>query len=575
MAQAHIVSVARVGIVCALLGIAGLFLGCDDSVSKESNPTATPKEAQALSTPESKLIELAPIQNGEITTYLIYEVTSKTAISPTTRQAKAKSPSPYRARLYIKRQDSRILSVAFLANGNRFLCDLHSTLETNELGVANGTLDCQKLFTAVLEQGELTSPKLITQNLASLLPQKDISDIANATTPTTANLRLISSFSTRAYTFIQIDSTNTRGIRLDSICSPDPQIQKIINSSMADYLKLLRIPEPKSCTQANAAFVQITQAMLKQLTREARGIQYYGYGVDFFDERFLQMYKNTYVGLSSATLAHNIKHLLYYQKGKSVALDSELFVKGKTLDKLHQILESKYQQFLRSNPQCQAMPDLIRTYRPDVAMSDDGLSFIYMPSNITTHKCNTITLDFHLYELRDAIPQTSVIYALVARSKAPLPQENTLDTLYLECGKCALMTKHTQKQILALRKALNDEQFYEKTSKKDIDKELLAHYDISLYSSIYNGDYTAIDFNHKYLLDLSALDSTNAYYILYTDGKAPYCMQDTNDNAEIIKYFSISDTIETKGRSVPIDTYLQQNHIDMRANPCTKHAKPI
>lgn len=558
-------SIARVCLTCALLGWA--LLGCDTT---QENTTTT-KEQKALEEPTAanKLTELAPLRDNITLTYDIYEITPKD-----TQSSQAKSAKPYRAKLYLKQQDSRIVSAAFSANGNRFSCALHSTLETDEYGVANGTLDCQKLFNAVIEQGKLASPKLITQNLASLLPQKDISDIANATTPTSARLRKISSFSTRLHTYIQMDSTNTRGIRLDSICSPNPHIQKLINASMYEYLKPLRIPEPKSCTQASTTLTQIAQAMLKQLTKDTHTIQYYGYDVDFFDEQLLQIHKTTYLGLSYSTLAHNSKHLLYRQKGNPIALDKELLTKGESTQKLRQALESKYQQFLQANPQCQPIARL-NAQNPDVAMSDSGVSFIYMPSSITTHNCNQISLDFHLYELQGLISPLSAIYPLVAQAKAPSPQENALETLYLECGKCAITTKHTQEQILALRKSLNDEHFYEKTSEKAIDKELLSHYDITLQAPIYNGDYTAIDFNHKYLLPLNTLDSTEAYYILYTDGKAPYCVQDISDNAEIIKYFSLSGTIEVKGQTLPIDTYLQQNHINMQENICTRKAKPL
>ena len=85
----------------------------------------------------------------------------------------------------------------------------------------------------MIEQGKLTSPKLITQNLASLLPQKDISDIINATIP--INLHKISSFSTRLHTYI-VDSANTRSIRLNSICSSNLHIQKLISISIYEYL---------------------------------------------------------------------------------------------------------------------------------------------------------------------------------------------------------------------------------------------------------------------------------------------------------------------------------------------------
>lgn len=81
---------------------------------------------------------------------------------------------------------------------------------------------------------------------------------------------------------------------------------------------------------------------------------------------------------------------------------------------------------------------------------------------------------------------------------------------------------------------------------------------------------TAIDFNHKHPFPSNTPDSTEAIIFIYR--WQSHCVQDTSDNTEIIKYFSLSSTIEIKKTNCPLIHNLQQNHINMQKICARKHS---
>lgn len=560
--------------------------GCRDTSVEESPDTTPPQESQQL----QALLDLKPIQNGQNISYIIYAVSEED--TPQLDNTAKKQPTT-KAKLYIQKLDTGIVQAAFELNGARIACSLRNMQKDSEV-VLNGEIDCKKQFSAKIEQNTIIQPKIIAHNLSEILDQKNISKIAAASTPKSARLEPISVFNLTSYSFldtIKVHTNNTitlKAVRIDFLCSDEEHTQQWLNNSMANYLLALHIDTPKNCQETKAKFSPLIRAMLTNLQHEIYSMEYNAFSVDFFDESLIQIRKDTFLSTDDKHFTNASEFRLYDHKGKRISLYDTFFL-SPTKDDLIQTLRTKHTEFLKNNPGC--VPNAPQEFIYDnpktlhIALNYDSISFVYIPSTLGTYQCGEIQLEFGFYEMKNLIDKNSPIYQLIANAQGPAPHNTALDTLYLECTKCAIATLYTHEQTLLLRKALSDEKFYDKMSYKDLDKSFFAQYDIGIKPAIYNGDYKLLDFNHKYLLNLEALDSASeqgiadAQYILYQEGKPPYCVVDKNSNAEMIKYFGLGDTIEVKilntTKQIPIDKYLLENNIDMKNNICTKNAKLI
>ncbi len=486
--------------------------------------------------------------------------------------------------LFVSQNQKGILSAVFRRNHQNLKCALKNTLKSLENGVLNGQIDCQKQFIAQIQQGKIIQPKITISKISEILHnQKEISNISSVSKDYDVALESVREFALYKHTSQQM--LQDSALRIDFLCSDTSKIQHAINQIQAKNFQAYNIDSPTNCDVSQAQFDAFIKQNLqtRSISMKNNGLknsyelEYMDYSVDFFDDRFLQLHRTKFVDMGGAHGVWSSEYMMFDYEGHRINLHKDVF--DTKADGLLHKLQSKHTAFLEAHQECKidAKQDFDYT-NVSVAFGYDGVYFMYAPYVLAPYSCGEVRLKFGFDEIKDFIKKDSRLFEFVNEFGISEPkQADFVDTLYLECAKCEISTLYTQDQILELRNSLDDEEFYHIMSHKELDEAHLKQYDISIKPSIYNGDYAFIDFNHKYLLPLESLKGS--HYILYQEGKKPYCIKDKNSNAEIDKYFGISNFIELKVlnrvEKIEISQYLKSLNIDMSKNECATLSREI
>lgn len=546
---------------CLIILCVAFLAACKDSSldSKEnSNKQVESKlESSSVTNVKNYLDSIRSSKEANIT-YNIYEIEKEKAF------------------LYITQNDKGILSAAFKGDKNSLNCSIKNMEKSVEIGVKNGLIDCKKIFTAKIKDGVILDSSLAKNNISNLLEStKQLSDIASVS-QMKVNLNLIKTFEVKKQIAQNISNNGNQAVRFDFLCSNDKKIHSILNKVQTKFFNMYKITPPKDCQSAQIAFNEFSKKSLdfmkKSNGESNKEIQYIDFNINFFNESYIGIEQFNFTDIGGAHGNWNIKSFLYSYTDKTIKevdLYSMFFNKDNE-ENLMKILTLKHDEYNKDLNTCKFEDGNLFYDKAQVSLNYDGIDFIYSPYEIAPYSCGEIRLKLNFNEASNFLKQDQQLFKKLNSYNKSNMQENS-DTLYLECeGKCIIETRLTQDEIIKIRKKLDDESFYKRMSFKELDSSYLEENGIKIHKEIYNDDYKAIVFNDKYKLDLTQLQ--DAQYILYEEGKTPYCVVNKQNDIEINAYFKLKNEVEIKNlnkvESININKYLMQNNIDLNNNYC-------